>query len=276
MYDPKRNYKTRLGAGKAWITSGLASTAFGPSPHGNWERNDNGNSVAKGPALAQKAENRQPPKSEPKNAADADEKTVLSFLQTYFRTPREDKGGLVLDRKEYEAVNPRANWIDLIEPSVVIQRVSIETGPIKDYLAVRLFGVGLTGRPPTYLRRMGEGFYKLDWAATVGYNPTHLAAFVSSDDQTATLRLTVWLDDHYNYQYASAKATHYSINLLDSFLNPGDGAHGYVPKDSETGKKIYGILEDGRPHQITIALKKTGEMANHLEVTRLFNSSWLK
>src|SRR5688572_8824875 len=38
LYDPKRNYKTRLGAGKAWITSGRDSTAFGPSPAGNWER----------------------------------------------------------------------------------------------------------------------------------------------------------------------------------------------------------------------------------------------
>jgi hypothetical protein len=37
LFDPKRNYKTRLGAGKAWLASGKHGT-YGPSPHGDWEQ----------------------------------------------------------------------------------------------------------------------------------------------------------------------------------------------------------------------------------------------
>ena len=40
LYDPKRNRKTRLGAGKAWMTTGRDSTRFRPSPAGNWEKAD--------------------------------------------------------------------------------------------------------------------------------------------------------------------------------------------------------------------------------------------
>lgn len=38
LYDPKRNYKTRLGDGRAWMTTGRDSTQFGPSPGGKWEQ----------------------------------------------------------------------------------------------------------------------------------------------------------------------------------------------------------------------------------------------
>jgi hypothetical protein len=40
LYDAKRNLKTRLGTGKAWMASGRDSTAFNPSPEGNWEKPD--------------------------------------------------------------------------------------------------------------------------------------------------------------------------------------------------------------------------------------------
>jgi hypothetical protein len=37
LYDRQRDYKTRLGAGKAWLAYGRDG-AYGPSPHGDWER----------------------------------------------------------------------------------------------------------------------------------------------------------------------------------------------------------------------------------------------
>jgi hypothetical protein len=37
LYDQKRNYKTRLGAGRAWLGQGRDTTQFSPSPEGNWE-----------------------------------------------------------------------------------------------------------------------------------------------------------------------------------------------------------------------------------------------
>jgi hypothetical protein len=40
LYDRQRNYKTRLGAGRAWSTTGRDSTNFGPGDAGNWERPD--------------------------------------------------------------------------------------------------------------------------------------------------------------------------------------------------------------------------------------------
>jgi hypothetical protein len=38
VYDPKRNYLVRLGAGKAWLAHGRDPAKLNPSPHGDWER----------------------------------------------------------------------------------------------------------------------------------------------------------------------------------------------------------------------------------------------
>lgn len=75
MYDPKRNYKTRLGAGKAWMASGRDSIRFGPSPGGNWERRVAGPEFA-GPALRGPKDTVGPKKVEKDRAAGLDEDQV--------------------------------------------------------------------------------------------------------------------------------------------------------------------------------------------------------
>ena len=77
LYDATRNYKTRLAAGKASMTSGRHSTKFNPSPHGTWEKPNNSRPVAKAPGGK--------PKEVPKAATRKDEDIprndlVLAFI----------------------------------------------------------------------------------------------------------------------------------------------------------------------------------------------------
>ena len=79
------------------------------------------------------------------------------------------------------------------------------------------------------------------------------AAWLHSKMPTKPVVITTdaTLCDYYNFGYAGAKATHYSIRL-DGRGN--DYGTGYVPRKSADGKALFNVLKDGRPHQVTVAV----------------------
>ena len=59
------------------------------------------------------------------------------------------------------------------------------------------------------------------------------------------------LIDYYNYGYLDAKPTHFSIDLKNQGNNYGTG---YIARKSAGGKALFNALQDGRPHQVTVAV----------------------
>jgi hypothetical protein len=131
------------------------------------------------------------------------------------------------------------------------------------------------------IRRTPQG-YKIDWEAFVGYNSTPLKTFmIQRPKEPATFRVIGELADYYNYDFGDSKGTHYSIRLSQN--NPSQSVHGYITKSSPGGKQLAQLLQDGRPHNLTVELQHTGPFGEPIEqastrtvtITRLVGGSWV-
>ena len=74
------------------------------------------------------------------------------------------------------------------------------------------------------------------------------------------------ISSYYNYNYSNCKDTHYSINMRDTESH--EILHGYAPKDSEAGRKLFAALEDGREHVLALRLQfgPANRSVRHLDI----------
>jgi hypothetical protein len=210
-----------------------------------------------------------------------DSETIAKFLTTWQMTPFADRGRYVTDPADYgkgqSAYYNRWSIPDDVETTVS----SVTAGPKPDYLTVMAKVSGTAnGRKGSsvlsvYLVNAKAGL-KVDWAASVGYNPVAFKAWAAGNDETLALRAEATLSDYYNYQYRSAKATHYSISFEDHFANRRDRFHGYVPKDSALGKKLFDLVKDGQPHKLIVTIQRTGTETLLVGITDLNSTTWVK
>jgi hypothetical protein len=64
---------------------------------------------------------------------------------------------------------------------------------------------------------------------------------------------------------------------------PLELAHGFIPKDSAEGKKLFELLRDGKRHEITLELQNVGPAGQPLErpdshmvsIVRVVSASWV-
>jgi hypothetical protein len=118
-----------------------------------------------------------------------------------------------------------------------------------------------------------QGKWLVDWEATVGFNPTSLRTFkanVSADE--ATVRVWIQISDYYNYEFRSKDKSHFSFELTD--VN-SESLHGYVPRDSTTGKQLFEITKDGEAHEVAVSIKRTGREGSVAEIKSLASHSWV-
>jgi hypothetical protein len=102
-----------------------------------------------------------------------------------------------------------------------------------------------------YVTHTTDG-YKIDWEASLGFNPITLVAYRAALRAEPTVfRLIAELDDYYNYDFRDSKDTHYSILLYDY---TGQKIHGYIEKRSASGKTLFDFLSDGKPHKVIVKL----------------------
>lgn len=106
-------------------------------------------------------------------------------------------------------------------------------------------------RPSIYeLKKTKDGF-RIDWEASVGYNPMSGSEFNSIKSVAGVrFRCLATLDSHY-YGFKNSQHEFWSIKLLanDKFIG-----WGYVLKKSNSGERLYNVLKDGKWHRIFVTI----------------------
>lgn len=114
---------------------------------------------------------------------------------------------------------------------------------------------------------------KIDWRSSVGYNPMTLAAFRAKQPAAALpFRVKIKLTDYFNFDFRSAKATHYSIDVSDE-----DGGHiaGYIAKSSPDAEALFKVVEDAKEHYAVLELQyPPGAKSDNALITRFFHQYW--
>ena len=121
-----------------------------------------------------------------------------------------------------------------------------------------------------YVKNTKDGF-KIDWEAAIGYNEMSWKAFkVSRPTKPVTMRVEAVLDDYYNYAFANAERTHYSIHFGLERVS------GYVRKDSRLGKRLFDILKDGEEHNLVLEIRfLPNSYGNVVLIDDLVSEDWL-
>jgi hypothetical protein len=218
----------------------------------------------------------------PDKLSAGDKDGIAKFLTAYQKTPYADRITYVLDPVEFEKVQG-AFYKGAIPPPDEIRTVinSVKPGPKADYLTVMArYDVISNGKPATvereqYLVNTKDGL-KVDWAANTGYNPVGFTAWAAGTDRELTLRVWAALSGYYNYQYGEAQGTHYSLGLVEEVGDRAKDFNGYVPKDSDLGRRLFEIVRDGRPHKLIVTIERTGRELSVVGIKQLVSESWVK
>jgi hypothetical protein len=184
-----------------------------------------------------------------------------------------DRVGPILEAREGQGTVAAPKSLSLRRPEV--------SG---SYTLVRANGVDANETPfqRVFALKQTDAGLKIDWEATVGYNPKPLKTFLArKPDDPASFRVMGDLATYYNFNYVHSHNTHLSIRLIDpeSLVK----THGYVAKDSEAGRQLADLLQDGKPHPLTLELKCEGPDrepitqlgANVVAITEVISESWI-
>jgi len=121
--------------------------------------------------------------------------------------------------------------------------------------------------------REKDGACLVDWPATVGMNPVSMRTCRAAKPAgEVVFRVVAEISDYYNFQYIDAKGTHYSGKL--EVQNERTGVQGYAKKGSDVGKDLIRLLQDGKPHQITVGVYWNGDGPDAVQITRLVSEDW--
>ena len=122
-----------------------------------------------------------------------------------------------------------------------------------------------------YYVKNTRGGMKIDWEAATGYNEMSWNAFkVSRPTKPVTMRVEAVLSDYYNYAFANAERTHYSISFGLELVS------GYVRKDSRLGKRLFDTLKDGEEHNLILSIRfLPNSYGNTVLIDELVSEDWL-
>ena len=204
----------------------------------------------------------------------------IYFIQAYNSNPAEKVLRNYLKAKSWElrlpyvrkpeAVKPLMNeyykGIDFsvgkpflrLEPSKDANINNIKVG---DWLSIKAvfeegknaFGV-VVQDSTWYSLQLTESGFKIDWEASVVYNPMTFKAMNAQKPTFAQkFRVFAELGNYYNYEFRDSQYYFYSINLVES--GGHDRLHGYIKKDSKDGARIYELLKDGESHPVIVKIR---------------------
>ncbi len=125
------------------------------------------------------------------------------------------------------------------------------------------------------LRKIGSE-WKIDWKCSVAYSPMSLAEFKATQPAKPSLfRMLATLDDYYNFDFANAKKTHFSVNLRTP-TGEGD-IHGYLAKSAKDAQQLLATLKDGKEHHIIVELRyPPNANSSNAEITRFVTEYWME
>ena len=133
-----------------------------------------------------------------------------------------------------------------------------------------------------YVVHKTEDGFKMDWPASVGYNPTSLKTLVSKKPKEAhSLRLIVTSKSTFEGDYANAKDTHYCFLLKED--NPLQTVYGYIPKTNPDAQRLIDLLKTRKETrdrvivEIRFVAPNGDEVKNPrtVAITKLVSESWI-
>jgi gamma-glutamylcyclotransferase (GGCT)/AIG2-like uncharacterized protein YtfP len=131
------------------------------------------------------------------------------------------------------------------------------------------------------VQKTADGF-KMDWPASVGYNPTNLKTLVSKKPKDAhSLRLIAVSNSTFEGDYAKAKDTYYCFLLKED--NPLQTVYGYIPKTNPDGQRLIDLLKSRKETkdrvivEIRFVAPNGDEVKNPrtVAITKLVSESWI-
>lgn len=145
-----------------------------------------------------------------------------------------------------------------------------------------LLEVFIEGNPTisTYYLEKIENEYKIRWKNSIGYNKMPWNTYKSQQSMNPqNFRIYALLDNYYNYHFKEKDNQYYSIKFYNT---PWDGrknqipnSNGYIPRDSDKGKKLFELLKDGNPHPITVKIKPPNDKEGNVYHIIDFKNDWM-
>ena len=124
-------------------------------------------------------------------------------------------------------------------------------------------------RRTIYVKKTSDGF-KIDWDATMGYNPISIKAFeLGGNAQSSEFRVTAKFTNAYPWE------GYYTLYLSDN----NSGIYGFISKSSVEGKKLYEILKDGNEQPLFLQIKSDNSLIEDTTVgiiTKVIAKGWAK
>lgn len=126
-----------------------------------------------------------------------------------------------------------------------------------------------------YYLKKDQGGYKIDWEPSVGYNREFNRILATESTDTEIFRLRVKLGRSFpsEKEFSNLNSTSFSMDT------PCSGAVCSVvsPQNTNYGKKLYAIIDDGDFHEVTLKVRliSSGLAYNYFLVEDLVSDSWL-
>jgi hypothetical protein len=133
-----------------------------------------------------------------------------------------------------------------------------------------------------YVVSKGADGIKMDWPASIGYNPINLKTLVAKKPKEAhSLRLIAASNSTFEGDYAKAKDTHYCFLLKED--NPLQTVHGYMPKTNPDGQRLMALLKARKEarDRVIVEIRFVGPNGDEAKsprtvaITKLVSESWI-
>lgn len=138
----------------------------------------------------------------------------------------------------------------------------------------KILDADVTVKRDYYLKKTQDG-YRVDWEASVGYNPVSAAEFIIKKPTTPVqFRVLAQISDSYQ-DNRNPKQNYWCIELK---IDDDKNEWVYVEKDAAMGLELYKTLQDGKSHKMILELKSNPDAKNgqHFLLSKVINpDGWL-
>lgn len=214
---------------------------------------------------------KQKEESNPIESLTTEQDSIIRLFQSYYSSKKwEDRLPFVINPPNISNIMSEY-YKDDFSPSIVKKEQILIKG--SNFKINQVFNVVINDEYIFYCKKTSSGF-RIDWLASTGYNKTSIKAFEANQDiKNSEFRIGATLGNYYNYSYRTLKDSFWNVLIT----NDTDYIAGcYVNKNSEIGKNIYKILNDGKEHKIIIELKRDSNDSHCYLIEKIISESWSK
>jgi hypothetical protein len=215
----------------------------------------------------------------------SDEKSIRAVVEGYL-TAKDWKERLLFvesPSKQEAAMQAKYQGVEFRLQNPSVKRIEEVDKLLGNYLVKATFSEKPKGQTFSqyYVVRKCEDGFKIDWPASVGYNPVSLKSLLAKKPKdTPSLRLIATIDSKYLDDYAQASDTHYCFLLKED--NPLQTVYGYIPKTDPDGQRLYDQLKKRKEagDRVIVEIRLVGpageeaKTSRTVAITKLVNLTW--